>query len=123
MPEPSEDWSSSEKSSPMDYLVMTFVIAGLASAFIKGLLGRKFSIGLTTFGAGLIAWMLFQTLFFTGFIAVAALIASLFFTGDGNKSYRDGGGFGGGFGGGGSFGGGSFGGGGGFGGGGASGGW
>jgi len=108
--------------------LLPFMIFGSSflSVFLVPIFGRLITVtGITAGGATLI-WFLSHDLFLTGIAALFLGIFSLAFSAPRSSSYRDGGGYGGGFGGGGGFsggGGGFSGGGGGFGGGGASGGW
>ena len=123
LPEPSG--SQGENNTDLGGVLAMMVFA--SSFFIRFLvpiLGRLLSVAsITLVGSGVI-WFLSSSVLMTVFGAAFLTIFGLGFTGSSGSSYRDGGGYGGGFGGGSSGGGGGFsGGGGGFGGGGASGGW
>ncbi len=108
--------------------ILAFMIMGSSflTTFLVPLLGRLLTVSAITIGGAAIMWFTSQNIYLTIFAVFFLAIFSLGFSAARSSSYRDGGGYGGGFGGGGGFsggGGGFSGGGGGFGGGGASGGW
>ena len=124
LPAPStSQGSSDDASSSLFFMVFA---SSFFAPFLASILGRILTVTAITASGSAFIWFTSQDLYLTGFAAVLLGIFSLAFSAPRSSSYRDGGGYGGGFGGGGGFsggGGGFSGGGGGFGGGGASGGW
>ncbi|MEB8432867.1 YgcG family protein [Cocleimonas sp. KMM 6892] len=127
LPEPSSNQGDSfDDTSAL--LAMMIIGSSFVTNLLVPLLGRLVTVSLITVGGTIIIWVLSQSAVLTIIAAFFLAVFTLGFSGSRSSSYRDGGGYGGGFGGGGGGfsgggGGGFSGGGGGFGGGGASGGW
>lgn len=125
LPEPSSNQGNSfDDTSAL--LAMMIIGSSFITNLLVPLLGRLITVSLITIVGTIIIWILSHSAILTILAAFFLAVFTLGFSGTRSSSYRDGGGYGGGFGGGGGFrggGGGFSGGGGGFGGGGASGGW
>ena len=125
LPPPASNQGNSS-NDPGGILPLMIFGSTFLSMFLVPVLGRIITVSVITIGGATLIWFLTHDLFLSGIAALFLGIFSLAFSAPRSSSYRDGGGYGGGFGGGGGFsggGGGFSGGGGGFGGGGASGGW
>jgi len=126
LPPPTTNQGSTD-NDPGAILPLMIFGSSFLSMFLAPLLGRFITVSVISVGGTAFIWFLSHNLFLTAIAFVFLAVFSGAFSSSRSSSYRDGGGYGGGFG---SFGGGSFGGGGGFsgggggfGGGGASGGW
>lgn len=119
-PLPKPRYDASDNDSLFDRIGFYIIFGSVLSNFLVPLMGRLIAISLVSIGGGALMWLVSQSLLNAVIVGVLLALFAFIMTGSRGGSYRDGGGYGGGFGGG---SGGFSGGGGSFGGGGASGRW